>query len=209
MDMSHYAKEELALSNRQSLTLSDLFNGSRLFETSAYQQSYTWQEPRWRQLLLDVEQVSTSPSLHDMGVIVSMQRYSDDADPTGDVRILIDGYQRFATLAILLKVLSQKQRKPSVFDRLFRLDGGAVALRSANLDANNLHQMMALDYAQTLIPLDPISRAYQFFTEAIDETRLDAEKISSRLIFQCYHLRVMADEQSMYEALHRFDAPTT
>lgn len=206
MDISFYAKNELSQSSRVHLSFSALFNGNRIFEIPSYHRAYVWEEPQWKCLLDDVEKACSASSPHSMGVIILQQRLIKETEPIGDVRILIDGHQRLVTLAVLFKVLCLKHHTPELYDRLFLPDDQLLALQYCDgANAQIINQIMTLKHLQTMLPTDPITRAYRFFAENIKPERLNAEEFSRNLVFEAVTLRIQSNAKLMFEAFHRFD----
>lgn len=89
---------------------------------------------------------------------------------------------------------------------MFLLDNQLLALQYCDgANAQILNQIMTLKHLQTMLPTDPITRAYRFFAENIKPERLNAEEFSRNLVFEAVTLRIQSNAKLMFEAFHRFD----
>ena len=99
-------------------TLASIFNGHRIFNVPFYQRSYVWQKDEWVRFLEDMEFVTKQNKDYFLGSAILKQQ-STNMGEANDHRTIIDGQQRFTTLAIFAKVLCMKSGEENEFTSHF------------------------------------------------------------------------------------------
>ncbi|MEL6468656.1 MAG: DUF262 domain-containing protein, partial [Cyanobacteria bacterium J06623_4] len=94
------------LLNTNTARFSGLFSNGYIYRVPRYQRDYSWKKDNWEDLWLDIidlHDAQDSPkNSHYMGALV-LKRENDD-----EVRTIIDGQQRIATLSILVIAVIKK-----------------------------------------------------------------------------------------------------
>lgn len=94
------------LLNTNTAKFSGLFSNGYIYKVPTYQRDYSWKKDNWEDLWLDILDVhntqDSQKNSHYMGALV-LKRAQDD-----EVRTIIDGQQRIATLSILVIAVIKK-----------------------------------------------------------------------------------------------------
>lgn len=179
----------------------EVFTGNRSLEIPFFQRDYVWDEPEWERLLRDVEEVSESRRPYFLGPVILKQRPTPTSEESGDVRVVIDGQQRLATLNILFKVLSQKKDDMKPFDKRFRLDNEEPVLKPSHNDSDVFFSIMENTHADQLEGQHKLARAYRYFDEHLnpDSVRFD---VGNLLHFVLIDLGIDDDEQQIFDTIN-------
>ncbi|MCM3572490.1 DUF262 domain-containing HNH endonuclease family protein [Mesobacillus subterraneus] len=183
-------------------TINEIFNGSRLLEIPFFQRAYVWGETQWERLLEDVETVSRTRTPYFMGSVILKQQLTDTSSTVGDVRTVIDGQQRLTTLSILLKVLCLKNASLRKFDKRFRLDDDRTVLQHNHNDIEAYNAIMELERIQPIDRKDNISRAYQYFLDNLDPSKVDFDTVCHAILFVGIDLAADEDEQQIFDTIN-------
>lgn len=183
-------------------TINEIFNGSRILEIPFFQRAYVWSETQWERLLEDVETVSRTRTPYFMGSVILKQQLTDTSSTVGDVRTVIDGQQRLTTLSILLKVLCLKNDSLRKFDKRFRLDDDRTVLQHNHNDIEAYNAIMDLESLQPIDRKDNISRAYQYFLDSIDPSKVDFDTVCHAILFVGIDLASDEDEQQIFDTIN-------
>lgn len=183
-------------------TINEIFNGSRVLEIPFFQRAYVWDEPQWERLLDDIETVSKTRTPYFMGSVILKQQLTNTGSFVGDVRTVIDGQQRLTTISILLKVLCLKNGTLKKFDKRFRLDDDTMVLRHNHIDIEAYNRIMALEDVTPTTCQDNISRAYQFFVDHMDVSKVDFDAICNSILFVGIDLGTDEDEQQIFDTIN-------
>lgn len=187
--------------------IASIFNGHTVFVVPFYQRSYVWKEEQWNRFLEDMEFVSSSAQDYFLGSVIVKQQPSALGD--FDHRTIIDGQQRFTTLAIFLKVLCLKTDDLETFNHHFtvrnkKLKTKAFAIKHSLNDRNDFERVLNLSENIELEDENPsnIVRAYNFFRENIDVEKVDVDQLLSHIVFVGIDLQQNDDEQVIFDTIN-------
>lgn len=185
-------------------TINELFTGSKLFEIPFFQRAYVWDEPQWARLLEDVEELCSKPEPkpYFMGSVILKQQLTSSGSKVGDIRTIIDGQQRLTTLSILLKVLCLKTNELHKFDRRFRLDDDSIVILHNHNDVHAFNKLMELKRPEELPGGDKITRAYNYFLEKLDISKVSFKIICDYVTFVGIDLTADEDEQQIFDTIN-------
>lgn len=199
--------------------LLDVFNGHRVFEIPYFQRSYVWDYELWRRFLDDMEELSKPNSApHFIGSIILKQRLTA-GDDIGDVRVVIDGQQRFTTFAIFYKVLSLKKGMPNIFWSRFGCvihegeddESIVLAVKHNHIDKKYFEEIVnlekAVDYYEgkrddEILNMNKIVKLYQFFLKNIDVDKINISSLNNKLLFVRVDLGCDEDEQQIFDTIN-------
>lgn len=187
--------------------LADILNGSRVLEVPYYQRSYVWKEEQWDRFLSDMEYITSTGKDYFLGSIILKQQ------PTGispfDLQTIIDGQQRFTTLALFFKCLCLKTDDLETFERSFTVRDRKTkerfsAIRHSINDRKDFEEVMALKEDKPLEMVVPsnIIRAYNYFQENIDPDKLDIDILLNHVIFIGISVQKDEDEQVIFDTIN-------
>ena len=188
-------------------TLASIFNGHRIFNVPFYQRSYVWQKDEWVRFLEDMEFVTKQNKDYFLGSAILKQQ-STNMGEANDHRTIIDGQQRFTTLAIFAKVLCMKSGEENEFTSHFmaklRDKTRTYAIVHSLNDNNAFQRVMSMKIDE---PIDEdknstIIKAYNFFQRNIDTEKLDIDTLLTRLIFITIELQPDDDEQAIFDTIN-------
>lgn len=189
-------------------SIADIFNGHRIFKVPFYQRSYVWQEDEWTRFLEDMEFVSVQNKEYFLGSTIVKQQ-NTSMDEVNDLRIIVDGQQRFTTLAIFAKVLCLKNvDEQSEFDSHFmtkkRDKSKTYAIIHSCYDNAAFCQVMSQTEDKPMVngTNNKIIDAYNFFQSHVDHTKVDIDAFFSRLIFISIELQQDEDEQLIFDTIN-------
>lgn len=163
----------------------ELIEGTKQFVVPLYQRIYSWQEPEWKILLEDINEIyeNETPRPHFIGSIVTIPTISV---PEGVAKyLLIDGQQRITTIFILLTVIRD----------LCQNDGTSLADEITNTLLVNQYKKNLEYYkllptqsdreafngilSQNKIDNSLITKAYNYFRKQIIKYNFNYEKIKN------------------------------
>ena len=90
--------------------IQQIFNGSTLLEIPYFQRSYVWDEENWKRFLDDFRDICISKKEYFMGTYIMKLKPTPSGSRYGDLRLVIDGQQRFSTLILFFLVLALKNK---------------------------------------------------------------------------------------------------
>lgn len=183
-------------------TINEIFNGSRMLEIPFFQRAYVWDENQWERLLEDVENVSRTHTPYFMGSVILKQKLTETSTTVGDIRTVIDGQQRLTTLSILLKVLCLKNDSMRKFDKRFRLDDDSTVIQHNHNDIEAYNYIMELESIKRTDRKDNISRAYQYFVDNLDTSKVDFDSVCNVILFVGIDLAADEDEQQIFDTIN-------
>ena len=191
-------------------TISDIFNGNRKLIIPFFQRNYVWKEEQWARLIEDMEYISATEKDYFLGSIILKSQQTSSGSTIGDVRTIIDGQQRLTTIAIFLKVLGIKSNAQRVVNKRFTLDDDSLALQHSQWDTEAFETVMNLE---TLEDIDAgssnILKAYNYFKENVDESKLKIQMIISRAQFVGIDLDTNEDEQQIFDTINSLGVKLT
>ncbi|MCX6158002.1 MAG: DUF262 domain-containing protein [Ignavibacteriae bacterium] len=181
--------------NASIKTILDIFNYNRIIEIPFFQRAYVWDEPQWKRFLSDMEFISKCNTTFYLGSVIMRQERDYIPGFINDKRTLIDGQQRLTTLNIFLKVLSLKLRDLYLKD-LFRLpmQKNELALLINNKSVITFNRVMNLNTEEKLEEMDNMTRAYTYFSNNIDISKLSYPTILTNVMFAVIDLGLNDDE---------------
>ncbi len=187
--------------------LADIFNGSRVLEVPYYQRSYVWKEDQWERFLSDMEYITSTEKDYFLGSIILKQVATGIAPY--DLQTIIDGQQRFTTLALFFKCLCLKTDDMETFERSFtvrdkKAKSRICAITHSINDRKDFEQVMALT-EDVKIETDTKSRiikAYNYFQENINPEKLDVDILLNHVIFIGISVQKDEDEQIIFDTIN-------
>lgn len=188
--------------------LASIFNGHRIFYVPFYQRSYVWQKEQWSRFLEDMEFVTQEERDYFLGSAILKQQ-STNMGESNDRRTIIDGQQRFTTLAIFSKVLCLKTGELDIFNQHFTVRNKKTKSRDYALvhslyDRADFEEI--LEQSEDIAIEDPgksnILQAYNFFQKEIDPDKLDIDTLLTHLVFIAIELQQEDDEQAIFDTIN-------
>lgn len=187
--------------------LADILNGNRILEVPYYQRSYVWKEEQWERFLSDMEYISGTGKDYFLGSIILKQQ------PTGisqfDRQTIIDGQQRFTTLALFFKSLCIKTDDMETFESKFTVRDRKekkrlLAISHSINDRNDFERVIAQKEDEQILvtPQSNIINAYNYFQANIDPDKLDVDLLLSHVIFIGISLHPDEDEQLIFDTIN-------
>jgi hypothetical protein len=175
-----------------------------LLDIPFFQRAYVWEESQWERLIEDLETVTRTRTPHFMGSVILKQQQTDTSNTVGDVRTLIDGQQRLTTLTILLKVLCLKTEDLLSFDRQFKIAKNAISIQHNRSDIEAYNSIMNLDALENVEAKenDNISKAYKYFKDNLEPSKIDFDAVCDGLIFVGIDLSADEDEQQIFDTIN-------
>ena len=168
-----------------------------------YQRAYVWTEKLWMRFIRDMEYISKTPEEYFIGSVI-LKKLNTEGNEASRWSI-VDGQQRLTTLAIFYKVLSLKN--PSLhnpFDKRFRDDDGQLTIKHSLNDKEafemvaNLTEDVALPGSET----SNLIKAYNYFRENIDITKINFYNIQQRLWFIAIYLDNKENEHKIFDTIN-------
>jgi uncharacterized protein with ParB-like and HNH nuclease domain len=191
-------------------SINDIFNGNRVLEIPFFQRAYVWGEDQWGRLLEDMITITQTNKPYFLGSVILKQQETQTKANYGDRRTVIDGQQRLTTINIFFKVLCLKTNMNSLFERTFRLGfDNQIALLHNHNDAKAFSKIMELDSLEHLDGEDRITRAYCYFKDNLDPSKLDYQVISSKIQFVGIDLAYDEDEQQIFDTINSLGVKLT
>ena len=188
--------------------IANIFNGHRILEVPFYQRGYVWQKDQWIRFLEDMEFITHCQQDYFLGSVILKQTPSDLNDPN-DHRMIIDGQQRFTTLAIFFKVLCMKTDDMETFNQNFvvknkKLKTRRFAINHSLNDRKDFELVLSLEEDVPVEESTPsnIIQAYNFFQENIDPEKLDIEVVITHITFIGIELQQQDDEQVIFDTIN-------
>lgn len=194
--------------------LADILNGNRVLEVPYYQRSYVWKEEQWERLLSDMEYITNTGQDYFLGSIILKQEQTGISPY--DLQTVIDGQQRFTTLALFFKSLCLKTDDLETFEGKFTVrDKKAktrhIAIRHSINDRQDFEKVMVLDSdckLETDVPSNIID-AYNYFHENIDPEKVDVDVLLNHIIFIGISLQAGEDEQAIFDTINSLGVKLT
>ncbi len=191
-------------------SINDIFNGNKILEIPFFQRAYVWDTPQWERFLSDMEHISHTNRPYFLGSVILKQQLTNSQQSVGDKRTVIDGQQRLTTLNIFFKVLSMKTNN-SYLSTLFRLPmkNNEIALLHNHNDVEAFNRILDLKTEDKLNGGDSVTRAYAFFSENIDVTKLNFQNILTNIMFVGIDLGIDEDEQQIFDTINSLGVKLT
>ncbi len=191
-------------------TINDIFNGNKILEIPFFQRAYVWDTPQWARFLTDMEHVSHSNKPYFLGSVILKQQLTTSQQSVGDKRTVIDGQQRLTTLNIFFKVLSMKTSN-AYLTTLFRLPmkNNEIALLHNHNDVAAFNKILDLKKEDKITAYDNVTRAYTYFSENIDEKKLNFQNILTNIMFVGIDLGTDEDEQQIFDTINSLGVKLT
>jgi uncharacterized protein with ParB-like and HNH nuclease domain len=184
-------------------SINDIFNGNKILEIPFFQRSYVWDEPQWERFLSDMEFVSHNNKPYFLGSVILKQQLTNSQQSVGDRRTVIDGQQRLTTINIFFKILSMKTNNPYL-SNLFRLPmkNNDIALLHNRIDVSAFNRILNLTKEENLTGNDNVTRAYSYFSEKTDISKLNFQNILTNMMFVGIDLGFDDDEQQIFDTIN-------
>jgi uncharacterized protein with ParB-like and HNH nuclease domain len=191
-------------------TINDIFNGNKILEIPFFQRAYVWDTLQWERFLTDMEHVSHTNKPYFLGSVILKQQLTNSQQSVGDKRTVIDGQQRLTTLNIFFKVLSMKTNN-AYLSTLFRLpmNNNEIALLHNHNDVAAFNKILDLKKEDKLTADDNITRAYTYFSENIDEAKLNFQNILTNIMFVGIDLGPDENEQQIFDTINSLGVELT
>ncbi len=190
--------------NKQQIA--NIFNGHRILEVPFYQRSYVWQKEQWQRFLEDMAYISHCKQDYFLGSVILKQQMTDVA--VNDHRTIIDGQQRFTTLALFAKSLCLKTDDMETFDRHFTVRNKEKKTRSLALlhsinDRADFEKVIRLDEDMPIeSPQSNILKCYNYFQKNIDPEKYDIDVLMAHIVFIGINLQQEDDEQVIFDTIN-------
>ena len=195
-----------------TIKIETLFNKGRTLEVPFFQRSYVWEEENWERFLDDMEAVSVSKKDYFMGATILKQQPTP-SNETLDLRLLIDGQQRFTTIIIFFKLLSKIQNKPEMFSDTFYNRKKQIILQHNHNDIEIFEAIVKGKLTPTLeekYKNNNILQCYRYFAK--QEESLQDISINSLLGFLYFlgiDLTENEDEQQIFDTINSLGVSLT
>lgn len=183
-------------------TINDIFNGNRVLEIPFFQRAYVWGEEQWERLIEDMETVSQTRRPYFLGSVILKQQQTKTDYNIGDIRTLIDGQQRLTTLNIFFKVLCLKKGENASFKRMFMLENEELALWHNHNDIEAFKEILNLDEIKEIENNSRITKAYNYFKDNLDLSKVDRQTILNNIMFVGIDLAIEEDEQQIFDTIN-------
>ena len=194
--------------------LADILNGNRVLEVPYYQRSYVWKEEQWERLLSDMEYITSTGQDYFLGSIILKQEQTGISPY--DLQTVIDGQQRFTTLALFLKSLCLKTDDLETFESKFTVRDKKsktrhIAIRHSINDRKDFEAIMTLTSDQKVESSLPsnIVDAYNYFQENINPDKVDVDVLLNHIIFIGISLQAGEDEQAIFDTINSLGVKLT
>ncbi len=191
-------------------SIHDIFNSNKILEIPFFQRAYVWDVPQWERFLSDMEHVSVFNSPYFLGSIILKQQLTGSEKSVGDLRTVIDGQQRLTTLNIFFKVLSLKTND-EYLSRIFRLpmSNYEIALKHNHNDIAAFNRVLDLKTEEKLSEDDNITKAYTYFSENLEPTKINFQNIFTNVVFVGIDLSAEEDEQQIFDTINSLGVKLT
>lgn len=190
-----------------SLALSNIFTGYRIFDIPFYQRAYVWEKEQWQRFLEDMELISKLNKDYFLGCTILKQENTNLG--ANDHITIIDGQQRFTTIAIFCKALCLKTDEMDVFNRYFMVRNKKTQTRSCALvhglnDRKDFERVIGLteDSQIETESKSHIIQAYNFFQKNIDIEKVDIDSLMKHITFIDIELHQEDDEQTIFDTIN-------
>lgn len=187
--------------------IANIFNGHRVLEVPFYQRSYVWQEEQWQRFLEDMAFISHCKQDYFLGSVILKQQMTD-IGVSNDHRTIIDGQQRFTTLALFTKSLCLKTDDMDTFNQHFTVRNKKMRTKSLALlhsinDRADFEKVLNLDKDVALDnPQSNILRCYNYFQKNIDVDKYDIDVLMAHIVFIGIDLQQQDDEQVIFDTIN-------
>lgn len=187
--------------------IASIFNGHRVLEVPFYQRSYVWKIEQWQRFLEDMEFITHCNQDYFLGSVILKQQMTDMGE-SNDHRTIIDGQQRFTTLALFAKSLCLKTNDIDTFNQHFTVRNKKKGTKSLALihslnDRTDFEKILALEED---IPIEDahsnILNCYNFFQENINVDKLDIDTLMAHIVFIAIELQQQDDEQVIFDTIN-------
>lgn len=190
-----------------SLPLASIFNGYRIFDIPFYQRSYVWEKEQWQRFLEDMEFISKQKKDYFLGSAILKQQNTNMG--ANDHRTVIDGQQRFTTIAIFCKALCLKTGDMDEFNRHFMVRDKqskqkTCALVHSLTDRKDFERIINLteDIAIETSNSSHVLQAYNYFQQNIDIDKVDIYSLMENISFIDIELHQEDDEQAIFDTIN-------
>lgn len=187
--------------------IASIFNGHRILDVPFYQRSYVWQEEQWQRFLEDMEFISHCKQDYFLGSVILKQQMTDMGE-SNDHRTIIDGQQRFTTLALFAKSLCLKTNDIETFNQHFTVRNKKQGTKSLALlhsinDRTDFEAVLSLDDDMPIEnPQSNIQKCYNYFQKNINIDKLDIDVLLAHIVFISIDLQQQDDEQAIFDTIN-------
>lgn len=187
--------------------IASIFNGHRVLEVPFYQRSYVWKMEQWQRFLEDMEFISHCNQDYFLGSVILKQQMTDMGE-ANDHRTIIDGQQRFTTLALFAKSLCLKTDDIDIFNQHFTVRNKKQGTKSLALvhsinDRADFERILALEED---VPIEDaqsnILKCYNYFQKNINVDKLDIDTLLAHIVFIAIELQQQDDEQVIFDTIN-------
>ncbi len=185
------------------VSITQLLADGHTFYVPFYQRAYVWTEKLWSRFIRDMEYISKTPEEYFIGSVI-LKKLGASGIETARWAV-VDGQQRLTTLAIFYKVLSLKNSNlHNPFDKRFRLEDGSLNIKHSLNDKDafekiaNLEEDIELEGAET----SNLIKAYNFFRDNVDVTKINHLKIQAQLWFIAIYLEADENEHKIFDTIN-------
>lgn len=187
--------------------IASIFNGHRILEVPFYQRSYVWQQEQWQRFLEDMEFISHCQQDYFLGSAILKQQMTDMGE-SNDHRTIIDGQQRFTTLAIFAKSLCLKTNDMDIFNQHFTVRNKKKGTKSLALlhsinDRTDFEKVLMLDEDVAIEDAHSnILKCYNYFQKNINVDKVDIDVLMAHIVFIAIELQQQDDEQVIFDTIN-------
>lgn len=184
------------------LDIAQLFAEGYSFYVPFYQRAYVWGPKLWNRFIRDMEYISCHDEEYFMGSIILKNKNVEDK---GKELSIVDGQQRVTTLAIFYKVLSLKCADVhNRFDKRFRQDNNELTIHHSLNDKEAFEAVANLTKCEKINSgsTNNIIKAYNFFFDSIDTSKINLTNIQDRLWFIVIYLKANENEHKIFDTIN-------
>lgn len=168
-----------------------------------YQRAYVWKKTLWQRFIRDMEYIFSTNEEYFIGSTILKKRETKGVETASWT--IVDGQQRITTMAIFFKVISLKDEKAfHPFDKTFRLDDNSLKLNHSMIDSEAFNKIANLIKDEKLEGEEKsnLIRAYNYFQENVDISKINLLNIKRRLWFIAIYLEKNENEHKIFDTIN-------
>jgi uncharacterized protein with ParB-like and HNH nuclease domain len=187
----------------QKVSITQLMADGIAYYVPFYQRAYVWKRELWDRFIKDMEYISSTEEEYFIGSAILKKREAKGIETQSWT--IVDGQQRMTTLAIFYKVISLKDENAhNPFDKTFRLDDGTLNIKHSMIDSaafekianNTKDEQLEGEETSNLI------RAYNYFQQNLDVSKVNILNIKRRLWFIAIYLEEKENEHKIFDTIN-------
>ena len=168
-----------------------------------YQRAYVWKKPLWQRFIRDMEYISNTDEEYFIGSTILKRREPKDSETMS--WSVVDGQQRITTFAIFFKVIDLKDEDSHhPFDQTFRLYDNTLKIKHSMIDSEAFERIANLKKDEKLDGEERsnLIRAYNYFQEHLDVSKINLLNIKRRLWFISINLEKDENEHRIFDTIN-------